>query len=68
MAAERGLQLVFFCGFHEFYIHQIRSQNNQETWQRMRVLPTDDGSLIFPADQWEAIGLYAVFAFQLATA
>ena len=63
-----GLELILYTGFHEFYQQEIlgalpgpSSSSAKELFYRMRVL--DSLGSISDA-QWEAIGLYSVFAFR----
>ncbi|KAJ3196621.1 mRNA cap guanine-N7 methyltransferase [Irineochytrium annulatum] len=59
IASEYGLKLLFKHGFHEFFTQEVDA--NLPLLYRMNVV---DATGTIPADQWEAIGLYMVFAFE----
>lgn len=59
LAQEYGLKLVLLEEFHDFY--EWEKKEGAELLDRMKVFDSR-GSI--SRDEWEAIGLYCVFAFE----
>ncbi|KNE71147.1 hypothetical protein AMAG_15813 [Allomyces macrogynus ATCC 38327] len=60
LAREYRLDPIAHQGFHLFYTQHI--DRHRDLFVRMKVVTPDSPTL--PADQWEAAGLYSIFAFQ----
>jgi mRNA (guanine-N7-)-methyltransferase len=56
---ENGLELLLLKSFHDYFEEKYKS--GLELLERMRVFDKDGN---FPKDQWEACGVYSVFAFR----
>jgi mRNA (guanine-N7-)-methyltransferase len=61
LAAEYGLELRMQARFHDFYQQNIQNNENIQLLYKMNCLNAE--GTISP-DEWEASGLYLVFAFQ----
>eukprot|EP00127_Corallochytrium_limacisporum_P004525 Clim_evm25s166 gene=Clim_evmTU25s166 len=70
VAAEFDLELVEYCRFHEYFDKKLHDPDDnkrreaENLLKRMTVL-NPQGEI--PANQWEAIGLYVLFAFKKKT-
>lgn len=62
LAQEYGLELIDKCGFHELFLRERDAYEG--LLSRMRVLNSE--GTISP-DEWEAIGVYCMFAFRKIT-
>jgi len=60
LADEYGLELVLRENFHEFFNAHMNEPGHKELLEAMRCL---NRSHSISAEEWEAIGLYLVFAF-----
>jgi hypothetical protein len=65
LAAEYGLQLVLWEGFHEYYEQQVDGGSAGGTYRQLlaRQRVVDDAGGPSPAE-WEVSSLYVVFAFK----
>jgi mRNA (guanine-N7-)-methyltransferase len=64
IAKEYNLHLVENKNFQQFYVDNIHEGRNKEVFLR-RNLPCVNASGTISDDEWEAIGLYQCFTFQL---
>lgn len=62
IAKDFDLEIVEISPFHEFYQHMTEIQSYEELMLRMKVV--SKASPNFPAEEWEATGLYLAFVFQ----
>lgn len=61
LAEEVGLALILDKSFHAFYEEHIKDPALRDLMMRLDVL---DENGTFSEEEWEAIGVYKVFAFR----
>ena len=60
LGERHGLRLLYFTPFHEYTADKLKNRDSQELLQR---ISGRDSGTITP-DEWEALGIYAAFAFE----